>query len=51
MRMNEIKQKKVPSHSNWPGALMFDLANKQCNGIITPNKAGLFEANKMWLMI
>ena len=35
--MNEIKQKqknKVTSHSNRPRVLLFDLAHKQCNGII-----------------
>ena len=33
---NEIKAKTRPSmsHSNWPRVLLFDLANKQCNGII-----------------
>ena len=29
------KQNQVMSHSNWPGVLFFDLAYKQCNGIIT----------------
>ena len=28
------KQNKVMSHSNWPRVLLFDLARKQCNGII-----------------
>ena len=41
----KTKEKKVTSHSNWPRALQFHLANKQCNGIINSNKAGLFEAN------
>ena len=28
------KQNQVTSHSNWPRVLLFDLAHKQCNGII-----------------
>ena len=28
------KQNQVMSHSNWPRVLLFDLAHKQCNGII-----------------
>ena len=28
------KQNQVRSHSNWPCVLLFDLAHKQCNGII-----------------
>ena len=48
MWMDQIKQKKVESHLNWPSALLFDLAHKQCNGIIN---VWLFEANKMWLII
>ena len=28
------KQNQVTSHSNWPGVLLFDIANKQCNDII-----------------
>ena len=52
MWMNEIKQsKKVTSHVNWLRALLFDLAHKQCNDIINPNKAGFFDANKMWHII
>ena len=27
-------QNQVTSHSNWPRVLLFDLAHKQCNGII-----------------
>ena len=30
----ENKQNQVTSHSNWPRVLLFDLAHKQCNGII-----------------
>ena len=28
------KQNHVTSHSNWPPVLLFELASKQCNGII-----------------
>ena len=28
------KQNQVMPHSNWPRVLLFDLADKQCNGII-----------------
>ena len=36
MWRNEIQTKtnQVTSHSNWPRVLLFDLAHKQCNGII-----------------
>ena len=36
MWTNKIKTKTKPStsHSNWPRVLLFDLAHKQCNGII-----------------
>ena len=28
------KQNQVTSHSNWPRALLFDLAHRKCNGIM-----------------
>ena len=28
------KQNQVPLHSNLPRVLLFDLAHKQCNGVI-----------------
>ena len=31
---NKTKTKLSTSHSNWPRVLLFDLAHKQCNGII-----------------
>ena len=36
MWTNEIKtkQNQVTSRSNWPHVILFDLAHKQCNGII-----------------
>ena len=46
------KQNQVTSHSNWPRVLLFDLAHKQCNGIIkgwlhclTPESIGRFLVN------
>ena len=30
----KYKQNQVMSHSNWARVVLFDLANKQCNGII-----------------
>ena len=48
-RNERNRTKKVTSHSNWTRALLSDLAHKQCNCIINPNKARLFEANNMWL--
>ena len=32
--MNERNQNQVASHSNWPRVLLFDLAHRQCSGII-----------------
>ena len=40
------KQNQVMSHSNWPSALLFDLANKQCSGII---KIGLSPSKKFFV--
>ena len=31
---NQNKQNQITSRSNWPRVLLFDLAHKQCNGII-----------------
>ena len=36
------KQNQVTLHSNWPRVLLFDLAHKQCNGIINTDLGGLF---------
>ena len=33
-KSNKKTQNKVTSYSNWPRVLLFDLAHKQCNGII-----------------
>ena len=48
------KQNHVTSHSNWPRALLFNLAYKQCNGIIkrwlhclTPYSKGRFFDNNI----
>ena len=48
------KQNQVMSHSNWPWALLFDLAPYQCNGIIkgwlhslTSESKGRFLANNI----
>ena len=48
------KQNQVTSHSNWPRVLLFDLAHKQCNGIIkgwlhclTPESIGRFLVNNI----
>ena len=35
------KQNQVTLHSNWSRVLLFDLAHKQCNGIINPDLRGL----------
>ena len=33
-KRNENKKNQVTSYSNWPSVLLFDLAHKQCSGII-----------------
>ena len=39
------KQNQVTLHSNWPRVLLFDLAHKQCNGIINPDLGRLFRGS------
>ena len=55
-KSNQNKKTKVTSYSNWPRALLFDLAHKQWNGIIkgwlhylTSESKGRFIANNILL--
>ena len=48
------KQNQVTSRSNWPCIILFDLAHKQCNGIVkgwlhylTPESKGTFLVNNI----
>ena len=54
------KQNQVMSFSNWPRALLFDLAHKQCDGIIQwwfsigrflANNILMFDSDSAWCLI
>ena len=55
-QQSKQKQNKVMSHSNWPHVLLYDLAHKQCNGVIKrwlhslmSESKGRFLVKNIWL--